>query len=438
MKTVEVDVEGEAPKDPKKASAAQKLLTEAYTDTASLPHNYKMSHDNTKFATFTDDGVMLYKDGQKYPIKATLYTYELVWSPSNKYFAFVTVQEEGEAIIVVDTRADAPVAKEHYKLASPGIIRGIEWSPRGNELYWIEQTNVKAINNLKRMRIGQRVPKTLVETTNAIDFFMPPVTWFEHGQGPTNKDYSIVYGTYEGLFLVSRDGKTRRRLFEAPATGVNNLEWAPNGNMILMYFNKSFKTKSAGELRGVMLAHLDEKDPKKVMESLYDGKGVHTLWFSADGKYVTWAKESNVWYRRPGDVGKKGTKVPAPIIEVDGEKVAVQGKAIKGCVWNESSTRLAITAGNQVWIFDVNKNETTIYHEFGTESAHFTADPRWKDNRLILTIYEDMEITGREKPSRFAAKGKGKSDSSSEKPKRVSKKSFLDDYRKRRKKKAKK
>ena len=263
----------------------------------------------------------------------------------------------------------------------------------------VKSINRVSLHSIKRISINSNKIKTLVEGTDIIDFFMPPVTWFQYGQGAQSRPYSIVYGTRRGLFTVSSNGKQRKVITQAPAVGVTNLEWSLDGKKIIIYFNKSYKSMKYGLLKGVVLAHLTEKDPTKRLETLYDGKKIHTLWFSPKGKYVMWIKEEGCWYRDPNDLGKPGIKIPNPVIEdEEGNKVVITDKPIKGAIWNDTEDRLAITAGNQIWIYSTITKKTELYHKFGKALSHFVGEPRWRGNKLIVTVFEDTSLTGREAP----------------------------------------
>ena len=70
-------------------------------------------------------------------------------------------------------------------------------------------------------------------------------------------------------------------------------------------------------------------------------------------------------------------------------------KPIKGAIWNKDETRLAVTAGNQVWIYHTKTKKTSLYYEFGQGLTHFCAEPVWMGDRLLLTIVEDIRLSGR-------------------------------------------
>lgn len=368
-----------------------------------------MSPDGKTFMTYTLEGIDVVRDGQRFPVKAAMYSTELVWDPTSRYVVYQVIAEGGEALMLIDTKEPIPTAKEIHRVASPSNLRGIEFSPWGDELYFmVGDTSQKKIHYLiNRIDIKSKKVETVVDENEAIDFFMPPVTWFEHGQGSQKgRPYSIVYGTKLGLFVVPRDGalkdaSKKRVLSQAPAVGLTNLEWSPDGDFIIMYYDQDISSPTGESLRGVTLAHVGKAAGKGKLEKLYEGNGIHTLWFSPKGKYVTWIKEAGCWYRDPKDEGKEGILIPNPVFKNDkGESVEVTDKKIKGASWNEDETRLAITAGNQVWIYNTTTKTTEIYYEFGKGLSHFVAEPRWRGEKLLLSVFENMRLSGREAPRR--------------------------------------
>lgn len=410
MRTVGVDCNADADK----RKSAMRLLVENFYAGGMVHHNFKMSHDGKNILSFDPThGINIIRNGgEKINIDASIYTRELVWDPTNRYFAFIATKDGGDALQFVDIRQQLPQAREVYQVKAPGNIKGLEWSPRGPELYWIERQVEERglVYFLKRIDVRSRSQVTLVKSYDAIDFFMPPVSSFENGQGPLDpsETYAIAYGTRRGLFLLDRDGGEPKILCEAPADGVNNLEWSPDRKHLVIYFQRNFRSEKLGELRGVMLAHLEESDPKKVMECLLESPNIHTLWFSPDSKYVLWAKESGCFYRKPDAVGEKGILVPNAVkILEDGTEEEQFDKKVKGAIFNNDSTRLAITAGNQVWVHEPANKKTIVYHEIESSEAYFLAEPRWKGDELILTIFENTRITGREAPRtpRFSEEG---------------------------------
>lgn len=363
-----------------------------------------MSPDGKTFMTYTLEGVDVVRDGQRFPIKAAMYSPELVWDPTSRYVAYQVIAEAAEALMVLDTKEQIPTPKEIYRVKSPSNLRGIEFSPWGDDLYvMVGDTTKETISYLiQRIDIKSKKIETVVEEQEAIDFFMPPVTWFEHGQGAQKgRPYSIVYGTKLGLFVIPREGGKKRVLSQVPAVGLTNLEWSPEGDSIIMYYDQDISTVSGESFRGVTLAHVGKAGTTAKLEKLYDSTGIHTLWFSPKGRWVTWIKESACWYRSPKDEGKEGILVPNPTYQNDkGETIEITDKKIKGAIWNEDETRLAITAGNQIWIHNTSTKTTQIYYEFGKSLSHFVAEPRWRGDKLVLSVFENIRLSGRETPRR--------------------------------------
>lgn len=404
MTTVSVDCQ----EDEEARSKETKKYAENFFLGGVVNHNYKIAPDHEKMVLFTTRGFsLLMKDQEEpMPLDVVSFSKEVVWDPTSQYFAFFGQTADGTAIYLVDTKSEPIKAEVAYEVKrGEGSLLGLEWSPWGDEIYFLQNVfrgsyidrTIQRVNAVK----GKAKPEVLVKVVENIDFFMPPVSWFEHGDGvQKGRKYQIVYGTSRGLFILDRDGKKPVNLTEAPAVNLRNLEWSPDGKKIIMYYDGGFNSRRFGDLKGVTLVHLNSGKKKGVeFENLYDGRGIHTLWFSRKGKWITWVKETGCWYRSPDDRGKKGIRVPNPKIKTEsGKVVEITDKPIKGAIWNKDETRLAITAGNQVWIYNTETKETKLYHEFGQGLTHFCAEPIWVGDELLLTIVEDVRLSGRQAP----------------------------------------
>lgn len=403
MTTLEVDCQ----EDEEARSKETKTYAENFFLGGVVNHNYKLSPDHQKMVLFTTKGFsLLVKDEEEpTPLNVISFSKEVVWDPSSRYFAFFGQTYDGTAVYMVDTKATPAKAEVAYEVKrSEGSLLGLEWSPWGEEIYFLQNVFRGSYidRTIQRLKVtgGNKKPELLVKVVENIDFFMPPVSWFEHGEGPqTGRRYQIVYGTSRGLFVLDRDGKKPINLTEAPAVNLRNLEWSPDGKKIIMYYDGGFQSRKHGSLKGVTLVHLKSKGKTVEFENLYEGRGVHTLWFSNKGKWITWVKETGCWYRSPNDIGKEGIRIPNPKIKTEsGKTVEITDKPIKGAIWNKNETRLALTAGNQIWIYNTESKKTTLYYEFGQGLTHFCAEPVWMGDKLMLTIVEDIRLSGREAP----------------------------------------
>jgi hypothetical protein len=227
-----------------------------------------------------------------------------------------------------------------------------------------------------------------------IDFFMPPVSRFENGSGPSTKPYLIAFGHREGLFVVDprpQQGNKPawRRISTLPAINLHNIEWnptAPGLGQLLLFFKQQVVSSDGSPLGGVVLVHLDRVGhPEKGewVEQLYDGLDVHTLWYSPRGGFATWATRNFVAYRRPLDGPDKTTQV---VCKADGTVLEV-----KGVHWHHGERYLAITAGSRLFVHDAETKTTTEVARFGDDdSLNFVAEPRWVGDKVLLSRFEDV------------------------------------------------
>jgi hypothetical protein len=359
-------------------------------------HGYKMSHDGQTVLVHQFDGFDLLRGSQKTSYKLAITNRELFWAPDSKKFAFWS--PEGLAVAELETIGPGngpPKYKVIYKPVEGRFPFGMEWSPFGNDVYVIEtfdETDPKTKSrktgtSIKRIPSTGGTPKEIVTHPTTINFFMPPVSRFEHGQGPSNRPYSIVFGAPDGLFIVDRDGKKIERLTEVPAVGLNNLEWSPGAKEKMVLFFKRPEPNAKGEkLQGVYVVHVDRRgektDAKELFEQVHPNLDVHTLWFSPKGTYATWATNDAVYFRQPDATGA------AVKIEPKDERGLFL--EVKGCAWNHGEDKLAITAGNKLFIYDVAKKTLVAVSTFGKEGKSFAAEPVWRDDKVVLSVFNDI------------------------------------------------
>ena len=68
---------------------------------------------------------------------------------------------------------------------------------------------------------------------------------------------------------------------------------------------------------------------------------------------------------------------------------------VKGIAWHPSENRLACTAGNRLFVYDLDKlDEPLEVAAFGKDLTHFTAEPVWIDGEVYLTVFEDVKTSG--------------------------------------------
>lgn len=361
-------------------------------------HGYKMAPDGSALVLPLEDGFEVRRGGEKwkhdFPMISAI-DRDLFWAPDSKRFVF-RMPDANMSLGLVDL-SDPGSHKAIYSPPQGSTIRGFEWSPKNDLVFILEgfedQDKDKRVegDRIKAIDPSTGKAREIYRSTATISFFMPPVSRFQGGQGPSSKDYRLVLGTASGLFLVKPDGSDVTCLTELPCTGLTNLEWSPADDKIVLFFRMPTKSKK-GMLKGTYLVHLDRrrKDLPKgaaddsIFEQLTSALDVHTLWFSPKGKYVAWASQDAVWYREPN--GKDAVKVECK----DDKGLPLQ---VRGCAWDATEQRLAITAGNRLYVHEPGKKQPPrLVKEFPNDvgDTGFAAEPSWRGDELVLTIFNGV------------------------------------------------
>ena len=402
---------------------------------------YSMAHDGRSFFVHMPDGVELHRQGKaKLELKMHLpfNPRDFLWHPDSKRVAFWcmhTPKKERVGQIVSPRRSIAVMDVSKLGASAPSPIEsayevvysthpehtpfGLEWSPKGDALFVVERgtdpvdrSAFGMITRIDLSNVGQ--PKEIVRMPGDIDFFMPPVSRFERGEGASPSDFQLVFGHIEGLYVVDPEGRKAQQLSDLPAVGLYNIEWNPNPrkNEVTLFFRRPVHGKGGRTFVGVYLVRVDKLLQRRAaapatnapqpeaggapaaptgpepIEQLYDGLDIHTLWYSPRGTYVTWASPWGLWYRRPDDPPSKAVQVLVPA--QDGAQLE-----IKGCTWSDDERKLAFTAGNKLFICELPANEVYEVYSIGNDTTHFLADPRFIGDEVFVSSYEDAQATGR-------------------------------------------
>lgn len=392
-------------------------------------HAFKMSHDGQTNIIHFEDGIELHQGSKRTKLKMDLTAHnprEFIYSPDSSLVAFWAPMVKGnlkKRIAVMktsglsagtwDTERTPRWARIVYSPKRGREPFGMEWSPSGDALFVIERARIDKliytlIHRIKMPSGGK--PKEIARRLGIIDFFMPPVSRFENGSGPSSAPYKIIFGAQDGLYLVDGKGRREERLSKVPAMGLHNLEWNPKKgkNEVLLYFRFPAPSDQGGTpFKGVWLVRLDKRTQKddaskkpnqRFLEQLYDDTDIHTLWFSGKGKWATWAGEKAVYFRRPDDPPSKTVKIE--ILDDDEEPLDVRGAA-----WNDKETKLCFTAGNRIMIYDTTvktkktkerkktkkkgEEKKSKLYTIATFKRGFGAEPRWIGDSVFFTVVED-------------------------------------------------
>lgn len=375
-------------------------------------HAYKMSHDGKTTVIHKVDGFQILQGEKTYEYKVDLTAHnprEFIFSPDNRFVAFWAPLEKNKlskriAVMALGGLSSKLKYKIVYDPPSMNKPFGMEWSPAGDALFVIERARIDKLEYTLIRRINMPsggTPKELVRRLGVIDFFMPPVSRFENGGGPSKKPYKIIFGAPDGLYLVGPNGKGEERLSKIPAMGLHNLEWNPKPeiNQVLLFFRAPVAGPDGRKFQGVYQVNLDNRKSAAVkedefMENLYDETDIHTLWFSPKGTYTTWAGKSAVFFRKAdAPPGTEPTKIE--ILDED-----EQPADIRGATWNDKETLLAFTAGSDVMVYSLKaaekakknpkaKKKVKYLFKIASFKKGFGAEPRFVGDRVFVTQIED-------------------------------------------------
>ncbi|MBL4847845.1 MAG: hypothetical protein JKY65_20205 [Planctomycetes bacterium] len=417
-------------------------------------HSYRKSPDGKTLLYHLSDGIKIQQGDKVVEYKMHLLHHNprgFYFSPDSKSVAFWAPYEEGQAhkrIALMDlgSLSSSPKFSVVYVPPKGHVPFGMEWGPGGKSLFVVEKTvkDDTAYAILKGLDMpGGGKGRELFRTAGKIDFFMPPVSRFAGGKGPSKEPYKIIFGCENGLYLINpKNGNDRQRLSRLPAVGLHNIEWNPdeNKNQIALFFKNSVSAADGRRFEGVYLLDIDKLneataratgqiDEKSFLEQIHRRRDIHTLWFSPKGQYVSWASQESIFFRRPEDPAEK-----TALIEIlDRDENA---RRIKGVAWNEDESKIAFAADSQVWVYDFDPPEKLLkkqdakvkkaYEEAvalakkeGNEpppepepdpvdasieavtgkrpyrymikefARGFTAEPQWIGERVVLSLFEE-------------------------------------------------
>ncbi|RMG11451.1 MAG: hypothetical protein D6731_15640 [Planctomycetota bacterium] len=413
MKTFTCDVEP----DPKRREEPV-LVSKVYMAGNWSFHAYKRSHDGRYNIVHRADGFDVFKGKTRVRYKYTFHGAErgFYWSPDNRRIVYFGtgepgVPDGGRCVVLLDMArvTEGPEGQKppHEVLYAPPqghVPFGLEWSPRGEAVYVLEKYREEHVLYSRLLRVTlQGHVSQVVRMGGIIDFFMPPVSRFENGSGPDDRPYWIVFGHPTGLYLTDPKGKSVRHISKLPAVGLHNIEWHPRKNQFTLFFRRATVGPTGERFRGVYLVHLDrigraKPEKESILEHLYDDVDVHTLWYSPYGKYVCFASEDAIYYRKVGESGEMSKIVPV-LDDIELE--------VKGVSWHPNERWLAFTAGNHLFVKDVDtEDEPRLIASFGSDTTHFAAEPVWTGDRVYLTVFEDLTRRKRRRPSKKPVFGK--------------------------------
>jgi hypothetical protein len=332
-----------------------------------------------RFLLFHQDRKLVLRFGDKrteIPLDLTAYaSREVAFSPDERLVATWGPRASAESPGVIALTRLQPGKDPTTKVAYTGTKDrrpfAFAFSPSGSSLYVASTASGDAkgtkLGRVERVAIPSLKPKVIYEAPGPIDLLAPPVAYFSRGQGPIRRPYEVLVGEARGLFLVDARGRSRP-LKGIQGRGIQNVAWYPNPRTreLLVYVHKPPTGGQSGVYR------LDLSTASPALELLEATSKVHTLWYSPNGRLATWATPEAVV------VCDLQASPPAT------RRFKSPGAEIKGCEWNLSSQRVAITLGGELWAWEPARDKRTKLTQF---TVGFLADPRWAGDHVLVSHY---------------------------------------------------
>ncbi len=369
---------------------------------------FHASHDGKAVLAHRFDGLSVIRDGQtksyKIPMKPGMRM--ITWAPDSKRFIFW--HPEGVAVGNIDTLGDCekPTFTLVYKNPKGRYPFAAGWCPAGNDVFILEHLEAQAAapgqppitgSAIQRVSAQGGTAREILNHPHRVSFFMPPVQRFENGSGPSSADYLICFGARDGLYVMDRNGERKQKVADFPPD-VQDVVWSPRpevNKFAFLYRLANQLPDGKTVIRGVYICHLDrlKKDPKNVVEQLDPSLDVHTLYFSHHGKYVSWASNQTLGIREPDAAADKTIKVNVSDFK------AGTNIQIKSFGWDHTDSRVAITAGNRLYVFNVEKKTWQFLAKAGDEQKTFLFEPHWVGDDVIYSTFTNVGAS-KKRPSK--------------------------------------
>ena len=292
---------------------------------------------------------------------------EAIWDKSSRYLVCTHSSETKTRFSVLDTNDPKGVWAKEILIApmKDGYTKALEINAKTKEVLFKVVDWKSKDGNYSLVSVAMRTLKKRViySSNDPIDF----ASYSPNGQ-------QLLFGTTKGVFLAHKK-RGLKKLFEMPGVNIVNLDWAPKSEHLLLHCRRGFKSKKYGLLKGVVLVNFQEKKSKRFLECFAPKGRFHTLWFSKDGKRFGFAKEECLWLRRTDQIGV----APKELTPLKGNL------AIKGFAFNSTGDKIAVTAGPELWIYDLKTERGKIHRQFGKPMYSFLSQPYWEGKKIVVT-----------------------------------------------------
>lgn len=258
---------------------------------------------------------------------------------------------------------------------------GVEWTSDGQALRVLAcdldpETNLQS-GVLTRVALqgGERAEE-LLRVAGALDFAVGPAVPSVGAAGTRDE---LLVGHTDGLFVLAERERRVTKL-DLPAVGLYQAAWSPDRrrDQLLLHYRRAVRTDAGATYQGVYLLDLDGAlaSPPRPPVRLDEATAVRGLGFSPRGGWAAWSTREGVALR-----GLDGT---AALVTVPTRPGDEGPEEVRGFAWSADETRLAIAAGNRLYVLDLANRTLDLVLEHGTPERTRLSRPTWVGDRLVV------------------------------------------------------
>lgn len=388
MQVHQVDTAPSPHSRPAPRALLDEFMVGRWTFRAAIP-----SPDAKTLALHREDGLRILREGRALDLDLDLSAHNprnLRFAPSGREAVLWAPVHEGLprkrlALLDLSQLDPAPELEIVYTPPEGFLPYGAEWSPSGDALFVIgvwnyEQSPQGAVVRLERRDWQAR---ELYRTKGMIDFLAVPPA-----QSGSSAPFQLVIGEANGLATLDPLNGRRVVVSAIPALGLHNLEWNPNRDVseLLLFFRNPVAGADGRRYSGIYRLDLTTQrwNRPPEIEALYPRRDVHTLFYSPQGTYLSWASNEAL-HLRPALGDPDQTQV---LQWLDDEG---QPRPIHGFAWAPDEEALAVSVEGELWVERLRgqpRRDCVARFERG-----FCADPQWRDADTLIVTSFDASLT---------------------------------------------
>lgn len=374
-----------------------RALSSAFLQEPAGQRSHLLSPDGRTLLVPLKDGVRLVRDGRREELALAQPDgwRQHAWLPDSRRVALWILEPQPagprrRALALLDTTRPGRPCEVVYRPGPEVAAHGFELSPDGEALLVlatdVRPDEVDATEGVVlRVPLAGGAPTELLRLPGQVDFI--------YGAGAPGTHDRLLAGHLGRLLVVGARGEAPAELPDVPAAGIHNLAWSPDRSRdrLLLFFRRPAVGATGRTYQGLYLLDLDGAlaTPPTPPEELDEATDLRAVHFSPRGTYATWSSARGVWFREPDGGADDVVEVALPVLPTG------EPPPVKGFAWSADESRLAITAGNQLHVYDPAARSLRLVAERGAVETTFLALPAWSGDRVVVAAYEDLVRAGK-------------------------------------------